>query len=128
MRHLEYHLQKQICTYLSNAYPRVNFLSDTIASVHLTVSQASRNKAIQKHGFKTPDLIILHPNHTYHGLMIELKIETPYKKNGQIKSNEHLVAQEKTINQLNALGYYSCFAWSFNQARLIIDNYINNKL
>ena len=128
MKHLEYHLQRQVCAYLSNAYPKVLFLSDTIANVKLTMIQAVRNKAIQKHGFKTPDIIILHPNHSYHGLMIEMKFESPYTKKGHIKSNEHLIAQEKSINDLNKLGYYACFAWSFNQARTIIDNYLNNKI
>ena len=125
MRHPEFELQKAVCNYLRLQYPKVLFLSDTVASVKLTMPQAARNKAIQKEGIKTPDLIIFQPNELYHGLFIELKIETPFKKDGQLKSNEHLEGQSKTIVSLNELGYKATFAWSFDQAKQIIDDYIN---
>ena len=66
---LEFILQKQICQWLSIQYPDVLFLSDTVASVKLTMPQSIRNKSIQKNGFKTPDLIILCPNKDYYGLL-----------------------------------------------------------
>ena len=47
MKHPEYDLQKTVCQYLEMQYPKVLFLSDTIASVKLTKQQAVRNKAIQ---------------------------------------------------------------------------------
>ena len=125
MRHPEFEFQKAVCNYLRLQYPNVLFLSDTVASVKLTMPQAARNKAIQKEGIKTPDLIIFQPNELYHGLFIELKIETPFKKDGQLKSNEHLEGQSKTIVSLNELGYKATFAWSFDQAKQIIDDYIN---
>ena len=92
MQHLEFDLQKAICRYLSYQYPDVEYMSDTIANLKLTAQQASRNKAIQKNGFKCPDLIILEPRNGYHGLFIELKLETPFKKDGSIKAsaNDHL--------------------------------------
>jgi hypothetical protein len=81
----EYELQVAVSRYLSYQYPDVFFMSDTVASIKLTQAQASRNKKIQKNGFKTPDLLIFEPRKGYSGLFIELKIETPYKKNGEIK-------------------------------------------
>ena len=120
----EYTLQKQVCQWLSKNHPDILFLSDTIASVKLTKPQAIRNKAIQKEGFKTPDLLIFEPNGNYKGLFIELKVKSPFNKNGELLKCEHLEGQQKTINDLNSKGYKACFSWSFNQTVEIIENYL----
>lgn len=119
----EYHLQVAICQWLSTQHPKVLFLSDTIASCYLTAQQANRNKAIQKEHFKCPDLIILHPNKHFHGLFIELKVESPFKKNGELKAGEHLQGQQSTIDDLNKRGYYACFSWGFDMTKDIIEAY-----
>lgn len=122
----EYTLQKQVCKYLNMQYPNVMYLSDTIAAVKLTFPQQARNKAIQKEGFKCPDLIILQPNLYSSGLFIELKAKTPYKSDGiTLFSNPHNEAQNETLSKLNELGYYACFAWDFDQCKKIIDQYLN---
>lgn len=126
MNHPEYDLQCQVVKYLELQYPYVLFYSDTIASVKLTKPQAVRNAKIQKKGFKMPDLIILHPNKFYFGLMIELKVSSPYKKDGTLFKNEHLEGQEQTLRDLNHRGYYSCFAWTFEQVKSIIDSYLKD--
>lgn len=125
---LEYHLQKQVCQYIAIQYPQLLFLSDTIASCNLTMQQAVRNKAIQKEGFKTPDLVIFQPNANYNGLLIELKVESPYKKDGSLYTSEHLKSQNATIENLNKCGYYACFSWGFDMTKKIIDDYLSNKL
>lgn len=123
----EFQLQKQVCQYLRMAYPKVMFLSDTIASIKLTIPQQVRNKQIQKEGFKCPDLIILHPNKTQFGLFIELKAKSPYKKNGyELLSNEHIEEQAETLKKLNQLGYVAGFAWDFQQCKTIIDLYMES--
>lgn len=124
MRHDEYNIQKQISMYLSVQYPDVLFLSDTVASLRLTMGQAVRNKAIQKDGFSCPDLLILKPNKNYKGLFIELKIKSPFKKNGNLLKSEHLEKQQKSINQLNKLGYLATFSVGFEDTRKIIDDYM----
>ena len=126
MEHKEFELQKQICNYLEMQYPKVIFLSDTIASCKLTLMQAVRNKKIQKNGFKIPDLLILEPKGNYSGLFIELKNETPFKKDGEIKASQkdHLKNQAISINLLNSKGYYSCFSWGFEMTKKIIDEYL----
>ena len=91
MKHEEYELQKSVARYLSLIYPEVDFLSDTIASIKLTERQASRNKLIQKKGFKCPDLLILEPRKDYCGLFIELKIATPFKKTAQLKHHKKTI-------------------------------------
>lgn len=133
MKHSEYHLQKQICTYLNLQYPEVLYMSDTIAAVKLTMPQAARNKVIQKDGFKCPDLIIFKPKYgsdgkpIYSGLFIELKIESPYLKDGSgLKADKHIQGQAETMNELWEQGYYCKFAWTFDQAKTIIDNYLKD--
>jgi len=61
----------------------------------------------------------------YHGLFIELKIESPYLKDGlNLKADKHIQGQAETMNKLYAEGYSCHFAWSFSQAKDIIDNYL----
>lgn len=122
----EFELQVDVCRYLSCQYPDVFFMSDTIASLKLTPAQANRNKKIQKSGFSCTDLLILEPRNGYSGLFIELKVETPFKKNGEIKasSNDHLKNQLETIKKLNEKGYKALFSWSFDMTKDIIDNYL----
>lgn len=128
MKHSEFELQKAVCNYLKLKYPSVLFDSDTIANVKLTAPQQARNKAIQKEGFKRPDICIYYPTEKYNGLFIELKTETPYKKNGLLKAGNHLHGQYHTMMQLTALGYYCTFAWSLEQCIEIIDNYLQEKI
>lgn len=124
----EFELQKSICKWISLQYPNLLFLSDTVASVKLTKPQAGRNKAIQKDGFKTPDLIIFQKNEKYNALFIELKIESPFKKDGLLKSDGHLDGQFISIEKLKERGYYACFSWSFEMTKEIIEKYLKNNL
>jgi hypothetical protein len=127
MKHLEYDLQVAVCRYLSYQYPDVDYMSDTIANLKLSKTQAGRNKKIQKNGFKCPDLIIFEPRNNFSGLFIELKLQSPFKKDGQIKAstNDHLKGQLETIENLNKKGYSAHFSWGFDMTKEIIDNYLN---
>ncbi len=129
MNHEEYQLQKAAVKYLRAQYPNVLFLSDTIAAVKLTMPQAARNKAIQCEGFKCPDLLILEPRGGYHGLFIELKTESPYKKDGGIKAsqNDHLKLQHETILKLQRMNYKALFLWDFDLIKETIDWYMGRE-
>lgn len=125
-RQPEFELQVAVCKYLSYNYSEILFLSDTIASLKLTPAQANRNKKIQKFGFSCPDLLILEPRNGYCGLFIELKVESPFKKNGEIKASkdDHLKNQLEAINKLNEKGFKAVFSWSFDMTKQIIDDYL----
>jgi hypothetical protein len=126
MKHPEYELQKSVCKYLNLKYPNVLYMSDTIAHAKLTMMQAVRNKAIQKDGFKCPDLLIFYPNGTHCGLFIELKVKSPYKLNGELKKDPHLQGQQSTINTLNLIGYKALFCTGIDEAIKTIDEYFNS--
>lgn len=121
----EYALQVKVCNYLNEQYPDVDYMSDTIAAVKLKVPQAIRNKAIQKDGFKCPDLIIFEKRGRYGALFIELKKESPYKQNGMIKTKKHLIAQQSTMQKLVRKGYLCTFSWELEMTKQIIDEYLN---
>lgn len=124
MKHPEFELQAECCKYLNAQYPKLLYYSDTVANLKLTVFQGARNKRIQKEGFKTPDLLILKPNYYHAGLFIELKVKSPYKKDGTLLKNEHLEGQQRTINDLNGLGYFATFATGFDEFKQIVDEYM----
>jgi len=122
---LEYELQKQVCKYLDFQYPKVLFMTDSIAAVKLTIPQQMRNKAVQKQGFKCPDLIIFQPSKYFNGMFLELKVKSPYKSDGfTLLKNEHIEEQAKTMDKLKKLGYFCKFVWTFEYAKGLIDNYM----
>lgn len=128
----EFHLQSQVCEYLRRQYPKVRFMSDTIAFVKLTFQQQGRNKKIQCPDFKCPDVLIFATRvvegERFSGLLIELKAESPYKADGYtLKKNEHVEAQSKELDNLAAEGYFTCFAWDFDMAKKIIDKYLHGE-
>lgn len=124
-RQPEFELQCAVCRYISIQYKDVMFASDTIASLYLTIPQKARNKKIQKDGFHCPDVMIFEPKGKYNGLFIELKVVSPFKKDGTLKKNEHLENQQRTINDLKSKGYFAIFATGFEEAKNIIDLYMS---
>lgn len=136
----EAQLHKQICDYLH--YKNVIFNTD-MSGMKLTQGQAVKaSKLRSSSGF--PDIQILEPRiygsgqiefedgqkntiPVFHfcGLFIEVKKETPYKKDGNLKKNEHLEKQNEFHKVLRKKGYMVQFVWSLDQAKKIIDNYLN---
>jgi hypothetical protein len=131
----EYKLQTAVCDYLRAQYPNALFLSDTVASVKLTMPQAVRNKRIQCPDFKCPDLLILETRQLtamaeFYGLFIELKKESPYLKDGmtiKASQNDHLKLQWESILKLRKRGYFADWVWTWAQAIKTIDWYLGEK-
>lgn len=121
----EYQLQKEVCAYLKTQYKGVLFLSDTVAAVKLNFGQQARNKAIQLSSFHCPDLLIFEPRRGFHGLFIEIKVKSPFKKDGTtLLKDDHLQNQWNTILDLNKRGYYAQFAWGFDMIKKVIDDHM----
>ena len=125
-------LQETICRYISLKYPNVIFNSDLAGQNN---SGRKTDKLRSGRGF--PDLFIYEPKGNYSGLFLELKKETPYKKNGELKKQQqteligkvkvkydHLKRQSEIHEKLRKKGYSGDFVWTFDKAKIIIDNYM----
>mgnify|MGYP000750616251 FL=1 len=121
----EEQLSKAVSKYLKIQYPDVVFTCDA-SGVRLTMGQATALKA-QRSVHKIPDMIILKPNAEYHGLILELKSEdsSPYLKDGSLSKGQHIQEQNQTLTTLLNIGYYAVFAVGFDNAKKIIDDYMN---
>lgn len=109
------------------AYPKVVFLSEP-SGLRVSMGLATKLKKMRSNDTHL-DLYILEPKGKYHGLILELKaVEIHQKKNPELfLKNEHVNDQKKTIEKLNKKGYYAAFAVKFDQAKKLIDDYLNGK-
>lgn len=131
----EHQLYEQIATYLQLQYPNVIYRFDLAADLKLTMGQAAKHKRLHpKRGY--PDLFIAeykvdHWTNTprWHGLFLELKAEgnSPFKKDGALKKDEHLEEQEEMLEALRSRGYMAEFATGFDEAKEIIDDYLGGE-
>jgi hypothetical protein len=116
-------LHRAVCTYLKMQYPNVMFNSD-MSGIKLTMGQAVQAKKLRSNqGF--PDIVIYEQRCGYNALFIELKRdgERIYKKDGMLAS-PHLQEQYDCLCMLRERGYEAQFAIGFDQAREIIDQYL----
>jgi hypothetical protein len=118
-------LHKQVCQYLRMQYPNVLFNSDMAGSMKLTIGQAVQIKSLRSNrGF--PDIVIYEPRGICHGLFIELKNEGTklYKKDNMTPTTPHILEQMEMQTELQQRGYRCSFAIGFDEAKIIIDNYL----
>lgn len=127
----EHQLYEKIARYLQENYPDVIYRFDIAADLKLTKGQAAKHKRLHpKRGY--PDLFIA--NHyydlencvDYHGLYLELKADgnSPFKKDGTLKKDEHLEEQEEMLEALRSRGYMAHFTTGFDEAKKLIDDYL----
>jgi len=122
----EFQLQCQIAEFLRRQYPKVKFLSDVRASLKLTIPQQVRAKKIQADNFACPDMVIFQPHGDWCGMFLELKAESPFKKDGfTLKASEHLERQYDAMESLRKIGYYADFYWEFETAEKAIRRYLS---
>lgn len=115
-----------ICNYINYKYPNSIFHSDS-SGVKLTIGQSVALKKTRKSTEKIPDLFVAEPRINFHGLYLEIKKshEELYNKNGHIRKNKHILKQAKTLKKLRAKHYCALFCAGFDNAKIIIDAYMN---
>ena len=120
----EYTQHKSVADYLKLQYPNVIFTSDS-SGIRLTIGSAVKMLALKSRN-KIPDLLILEPRGGFAGLIIEMKDvnKSPFKKDGELKADKHLIEQADTLKKLNKKGYSAVFAVGFDEAVIIINNYM----
>lgn len=119
-------LHFQIADYLKLAYPKIFFISE---SSGLRVSQGLAAKLKRSRSNHVHlDIYILEPRKGYHALILELKAKDIYRKARPLEllKNDHVEQQADTIKKLNAKGYKAAFAVQFDQAKKLIDDYLND--
>lgn len=124
----EKQIHSQVCKYLDLQYPKVIYTSDS-SGVWVSIGMAKALKAIRCKGYKIPDLIIMHPNKSYHGLIIEIKkdLSQILTKSGTFKKDKHVQDQLKSLEELKRLGYAAIFGCGFDHCKSVIDEYFNPK-
>lgn len=134
MRNAEHQLYEKIARYLQTEYPGIIYRFDLAADLKLTPGQAAKHKRLHPdRGY--PDLFIANRYYDlencvdYHGLYLELKAEgnSPFKRDGSLKKDEHLEEQWKMLQALEERGYVARFATGFDEAKKIIDDYLGEK-
>lgn len=115
-------LQMMVSTFLKLKYPHVVFTSES-SGLRLTIGQSVKAKKM-RFDRGLPDMIILHPSKGYHGMCLELKNKSPFKKDGTLLSDSHLQEQDDLLKELRHLGYYAEFAVGFDDAKKKIDSYM----
>lgn len=132
----EHQLYGKIAGYLQENYPDVIYRFDIAADLKLTQGQAAKFRRLHpRRGY--PDLFIAKPKdglnmdaggnpNYYAGLYLELKAEgnSPFKKDGSLKKDQHLEEQQAMLEMLRYRGYKAVFATGFDEAKKIIDEYL----
>lgn len=131
----ESELQVALADYIRLRYPNVLFHSDFGSGIKLTKGQAMKQKRQNGGRRGWPDLFIAQSaprcvdgswKYEYYGLFLELKAEgnSPFKKDGALKKDEHLEEQWEMLQELEKRGYKARFATGFNEAKKLIDDYL----
>lgn len=117
---------QRVCKYLQTFYNDVIFTSDA-SGVRMPIGLSVKFSKL-KSDRGIPDILILKANKKYHGLLIEMKRtgEVVYRKDGQLRKNEHLKEQSDLHKRLEKGGYYADFAIGYDQAVAIIDAYMKD--
>jgi hypothetical protein len=125
MQRQEEKIQLTFCKIIDVKYPNLVYFSDS-SGLHLPKGYAIKMSKIRNKKFKIPDMIFLHPNREFKGLCIELKKDrqTVYLKNGEVRNQEHLQEQKKSLEHLIDLGYCACFCCGIDEAMLLLDKYM----
>ena len=112
-----------VCQHIRLKYRNVIFHSDG-SGLRLKPYQAivySNMKSLRG----ISDLHIDEPRKGYHGLKIEIKAVTPFKKDGYLKAGDHLREQSDILERYTDKGYKAVFATGVDECIKIIDEYMS---
>ena len=71
-----------------------------------------------------PDITIYESNVKYSALFLEVKKESPFKKDGKLKKSAHLQEQNLMHKRLRAKGYKVLFVWRLEQVIQVLKEYL----
>lgn len=126
----EERIQLQVCKYIKKQYPNVVFFCDMASGLRLPIWLGKLHKGMRS-SRGIPDLFIanvkMRADHTIWatGLFIELKRPEARLKNGGIAASKHHKEQEAILRELRFEGYRAEFACGFEEAKKLIDEYLD---
>ena len=110
--------------WLQKQYPNVIYRFDLASDQKLSIGQATRNSRLHGKWSKgSPDLTIFEMKKGYGALFVELKVKSPFKKNGELRKDKHLESQNKFHKLLRGKGYKVEFANGFDEVREVVRGY-----
>lgn len=131
----EKNIHKAFAFYLRLRHPHAIFTSES-SGVRVSIGQALALKATRSEHTHL-DVFISESKGAYHGLYIELKRESPLKRDGSLKAENkkvrfgpifktinHLEEQYKTMLLLRDKGYCAFFSESLDNAIELADTYL----
>lgn len=118
-------LTEQVCAYLRYRYPTVLWRTDG-AGVNRSSWTAKRYARSTQAVKGWPDLQIVAKRGPYGALFLELKTErnSPYRKDGSLKTDPHVQEQAFVMEQLRMRGYAADFGIGFQDSCRKIDAYL----
>jgi hypothetical protein len=116
--------QIALCDYIREKYPKTVFNSDH-SGIRVGQGLANKIKRLKSQN-GIPDLNIDEPRGGWFGLKIELKAtgNSPFRKTGMLKDNEHLRTQWKMLMTLSNKGYFAGFCTGYAEAKKVVDWYM----
>ena len=119
-------VHQAVINYIKLQYPKVMFNTD-MSGIRLTTGQAKQAKKLRNPETGWPDIFIAQPNGRFNGLFIEVKDDDAkvYKKRTGSPYNDHIAKQLEVIFELNNRGYDAYMCIGFDEAKGVIDHYLN---
>ncbi len=121
----ERNLTTNIAKFMQVQFPKVIYRFDLASDQKLSIQQATRNSNLHGRWSKgMPDMIIIEKRGGYGALFIELKVTSPFKKDGELKIDKHLENQARFHKELEARGYKAIFTTGFEETIETIREYL----
>ena len=109
---------------MRRTYMGIRF-SSSLDGERFSYHQAAHVRELQ-HSKGYPDFFLIYNNGTYPGLYLELKKETPFRKDGKLKKDPHLARQAEWLKYLREQGYMAEFAWDLEEIKKLIEDYLES--
>lgn len=123
----EFDIQVTLREYMIRQYSHILMRCD-LGGIRLPIGLAKKTNRLNPWR-AWPNIFIAEPRGKYHSLFIELKKSTAdlYRKNGSFRQTQHLEEQRHILQYLQRKGYKAIFACGFDEAKNIVDDYLDRR-
>lgn len=137
----EEHLQQLFVQYIDNTHPDIIYNSD-LSGIRLPVGLAAKVSRLRS-SKSQPDISVYEPRANAHGLFLELKKDSPFKKDGTLKKQivkrynskgvlvreyDHLQDQMQMLMELRKRGYVAEFGVGLKHSIEVLELYLSGNM